>query len=163
MENMRGSVEMKVAERNFFTNCPKRTKEDELQTHRGKTDVIAPEVWFGLTGCSCPDHAPQYFACHCPSGYPQDEGLDTLQKQIARVYNELGRYTDTKLSKWNTMRMERQLKTGPKNPTDVHNVNATGVPESEVPPPPTPDISAFHGNIERSLERMVNAALSKDG
>ena len=61
------------------------------------------------------------------------------------------------------MRLERQLKIGPKNPTGVHNVNATGVPDSEVPPPPTPDMSAFQANIGRSLERMVNAALSKDG
>ena len=55
--------------------------------------------------------------------------LDTLNKQIAWVYSELGRYTDTKLSRWNTMRLEKQLKSGPKNATGIHNVNAEGATE----------------------------------
>ena len=36
MENMGGSIEMKVAERNFFINVPQCTKEDQLQTHLGQ-------------------------------------------------------------------------------------------------------------------------------
>ena len=89
--------------------------------------------------------------------------LDTLQKQIAWVYIELGRYTNTKLSEWSTMRLEKQLKTGPKNATGLHNVNATGLPDSEMPLSPTPDMSTLQSNIQRSLERIVNGAFSNDG
>ena len=61
------------------------------------------------------------------------------------------------------MPLEKQLKNKPKNATGAHNVDATGMPESEALPPPTPDMATFQANIERSLERMVNAAFSKAG
>ncbi len=65
--------------------------------------------------------------------------LDTLQKQIAWVYSELGRYTDTKLSKWKTTRLEKQLKTGPKNATGVNQLKAEGLPDSEASSSTGPD------------------------
>ena len=88
----------------------------------------------------------------------KNRDLDTLQKQKKWVYNEWGRYTVTKLSKWNTMRLEKQLKTGPKNATGVHNVNVD-TPESGVVQPPTPEMSS----LQAQLERMVKAAFSKAG
>ena len=56
--------------------------------------------------------------------------LVTLQQQVAWVYGELGRYTDSKLSKWNTRRLEQQLKIGPKNATGVNASGAEATSES---------------------------------
>ena len=121
--------------------------------------------------CSCPlnygsylpeDHKRFMFhntlPVNCLADIRKNRNLDTLQKQRIWVYNELGRYADTKLSTRNTMRLEKQLKTGPKNEAGVHNVNVD-TPESGVVPPPSPDMST----LQAQLERMVNAAVSKAG
>ena len=163
MENMGGSVEMKVAERNCFIHFPQCAKEDELQTHLGQWIQLHQKY-----GSDLPDaHVQIMFHNTLPATVLADirknRELDTLQKQITWVYSELGRYTDTKLSKWNTMRLERQLKTGPKNATGVHQVRAEGLPDSEVSSSSGPDLETLQASLELSMQRMVNAAFSKDG
>ena len=163
MENMAGSVEMKVAERICFINFPQCAKEDELQTHLGQWIQLHQKY-----GSDLPDaHVQIMFHNTLPATVLADirknRELDTLQKQITWVYSELGRYTDTKLSKWNTMRLERQLKTGPKNATGVHQVRAEGLPDSEVLSSSGPDLDTLQASLEQSMQRMVNAAFSKDG
>ena len=88
--------------------------------------------------------------------------LDTLQKQIIWVYSELGRYTDTKLSKWNTMRLEKQLKTGPKNATGVNQLRAEGLPDSEASSSTGPDLETRQASLDLSMQCMVNADFSDD-
>ena len=61
------------------------------------------------------------------------------------------------------MRLERQLKTGPKNATGVHQVRAEGLPDSEVSSSSGPDFETMQASLELSMQRMVNAAFSKDG
>ena len=163
MENMGGSVEMKVAERNFFINFPQCTKEDELQTHLGQWMQLHQKY-----GSDLPDaHVQIMFHNTLPANVLADlrkmRELDTLQKQITWVYSELGRYTDTKLSKWNTMRLEKQLKAGPKNATGVNQLRAEGLPDSEVSSSTGPDLEVLQASLELSMQRMVNAAFSKDG
>ena len=127
-ENMGGSIEMKVAERNFFISFPACPKQDELQNHLGQWLQLRQKYGHDLPE----DHLKLMFHNILPvnglADIRKQRDLDTLNKQIAWVYNELGRYTDTKLSRWNTMRLEKQLKSGPKNATGIHNVNAEDTP-----------------------------------
>ena len=55
------------------------------------------------------------------------------------------------------MRLERQLKTGAKNATGIHNVNVDEPLKSRFPPPPTPDMST----LQAQIESMANGAFPK--
>ena len=162
MENHGGSVEMKVHERNFFIHFPKCAREDEIQTHLGQWCQLRQKFGNDLPE----EHVLLMFHNTLPDSVlaevRKQRDLVTLNQQVAWVYGELGRYTDSKLSKWNTRRLEQQLKTGPKNATGVNALSAE-VGERHgsecVEPPPMPDMASMQAN----LERMVAAAFSKAG
>ena len=159
MENHGGSVEMKVSERNFFINFPKCAREDELQTHLGQWCQLRQKYGGDLPE----EHVQLMFHNTLPDSVlaevRKQRELVTLQQQVAWVYGELGRYTDSKLSKWNTRRLEQQLKVGPKNATGVNALSAEATPESADSSPPIADMASMQAN----LERMVAAAFTKAG
>ena len=83
MENMGGSVEMKVAERSCFINFPQCAKEDELQTRLGQWIQLHQKY-----GSDLPDaHVQIMFHNTLPANVLADvrknRDLDTLQIQIA--------------------------------------------------------------------------------
>lgn len=87
--------------------------------------------------------------------------LDAL---IAWVFSEIYERTDNKLSKWNLSKLHKQFKPQTRNNTGVSALSAAGGDEADlVCSPCGPDMAAFAANMERSMESMVNAALSRNG
>ena len=90
-----------------------------------------------------------------------------LQRQIDYVYAEIGTLIDSKLSKWNISKLQQQLKSkstgvsavgASNNEPAGHISQGDNARDSDAPPPPIPDLASLSANIER----MVNAAVSRD-
>ena len=59
----------------------------------------------------------------------------------------------------------KQLKPQTRNSTGIKAVGTTDESgtDERTPPPPVPDMAAFTATMERSLEKMVNAAMARTG
>ena len=157
VENMGGSIEMTVNERTFFINFPKCLKDEDLQAHVGQWATLHKQF-----GDQLPEeHVKRMFQNILPEHVVEQirkrPDLDTLPKQICWVQSELGRFNDSRLSKWNMSKLVQQLKGAPKNATSVSQVGVEHTSD-EPSPPPVPDLA----NLQANIERMVAAALSKD-
>ena len=154
LQHCGGSTELKVTERGFFIAYPKCSQPEDLQQHLGQ--------WVQLKlkyGSNLPeDHLIQMFHNILPDDVVSDlkqqrDIKDNLQRQIAHVYAEMGRFTDGKLSKWNLSKLKQNLKSKTKGTTGIHAVGT----DQDCPPPPIPDAASLNANIER----MVNAAFTR--
>ena len=154
LEFMGGSTEMSVNERNCFINFPKCTKDDELQNHLSSWNKLRLAYGEGLPD----EHLKIMFRNILPDHVLSElkkQNIDIAIKEYNWVMGELGRFNDTRLSKWNMSKLVQQLK--PKNSTSVNQVGADDHSTVEPPAPPVPDMSSFQAN----LERMVAAAFEK--
>ena len=167
LEYMGGSIEMQKSERAYFINFPKCQKDEDLQGHLQEWQQLRIKYGAGLPE----DHLIQMFQDILPEHVSKDvrdrRELVTLTAQINWVNSELSRYDDSRLSKWNMMKLQHQLKPRDlKMPTSVNqvmagdgrnsNVDATSMP-AEASPPPNPST----GDLQANLERMIAAAVSK--
>ena len=159
LEFMGGSVEMNVTERGFFIDYPTCSKDEDLQNH-------ITYYWNRLKlqyGQGLPDdHLKHMFRNILPEHVKAElkkQNLDSLDKEYNWVHNELGRFNDHRLSKWNIEKLTEQIRT--RNPVRAHHVGAEQVAapaKDDVPAPPVPDMSSMQANIER----MVAAAISRN-
>ena len=158
---------MQKSERAYFINFPKRQKDEDLQGHLQQWQQLRIKYGAGLPE----DHLIQMFQDILPDHVSKDvrdrRELVTLTAQLNWVNSELSRYNDSRLSKWNMMKLQHQLKPRDlKMPTSVNqvmaedgrnsNVDATSMPAG-VTQPPIPSA----GDMQANLERMIAAAVSK--
>ena len=165
VEYMGGSIEMQKCERAYFINFPKCAKDEELQGHLQQWQQLRIKYGAGLPE----EHLIQMFQDVLPdhvSKEIQDKPeLFSLTSQLNWVNAELARFNDSRLSKWNMMKLAHQLK--PKDmkiPTTINPVMAEDDRTSrsepalaEAPPPPVPNAADMQAN----LERMIAAAVTK--
>ena len=156
LEFMGGSTEMSHNERNFFVNFPKCTKDEDLQTHLSTWSKLRLAYGGGIPD----EHMKIMFRNTLPDHVLEElkkQHLDVTQKEYNWVMGELGRFNDSRLSKWNMTKLVQQLK--PKGSSSINQIGAVEPSTSEPPPPPpVPDWSS----IEANMARMIAAAFEKN-
>ena len=164
-ENVGGSAQLANLERGYFIafpNCPNIT---ELEPHLKQWVQLKNKYGMGLPE----DHLIGMLWSVIPESMKEEikkqkDLIGRLEAQINWVFGEIAERTDNKLSKWNLLKLQTQLKSKPRNTTGVSAVNVAGDGESAaVPSPPIPDMAAFAANMERHIEKSINAALTRTG
>ena len=153
-----GSNEMKKNERSYFINFPKCVRDEDLHAHLQQWNTLRAQYGNGLPE----DHLEVMFHDILPEAVSKEvrnqRDLVTLGQKISWVNGELTRLNDSRLSKWNMLKLTQQLKGTPKIP-----VNPLMTENSEtsdpVPPPPVADMASF----QATMERMIAAAMNQRG
>ncbi len=162
-ENVGGSTQLANLERGHFIAFPNCPNIGELEPHLKQWiqlknrygHGLPEEHLIGMLWSIIPEHMKEEIK-------KQRDLVGQLDAQINWVFGEIAERTDNKLSKWNLSKLQRQLKSQPKNTTGIHAIG-TNNDENAVQPPPVPDMATFTSTMERTLEKMVNAALTRTG
>ena len=159
-ENVGGSAQLANLERGHFIAFPNCPNLADLEPHLKQWIELKNKYGVGLPD----DHLIGMFWSVIPEGMKEDvkkqkDLVGKLEGQINWVFGEIAERTDSKLSKWNLSKLQKQLKPQTKNSTGIHAVGATG--DAPTQSPPVPDMATFAATVERSLEKMVNAAISR--
>ena len=165
-ENVGGSTQLANLERGHFIAFPRCDNLAHLEPHL--------KQWIQLKnkfGRELPeDHLIGMFGQVIPEALKEEiknqrHLTGNLPAQISWVFTEIAERTDDKLSRWNLAKLQGQLKPQTRNTTGIHNVNANGQDEASAAaaPPPVPDMATFTATMERSMEKMVAAAMTRTG
>ena len=162
-ENVGGSTQLANLERGHFIAFPNCSNIAELEPHLKQWTQLKHKYGHGLPE----EHLIGMLWSIIPEGMKEEikkqrELAGNLDGQISWVFSEIAERTDNKLSKWNLSKLQRQLKTQPRNTTGIHAVG-TNDEDNIAPPPPAPDMATFTATMERNLEKMVNAAIARTG
>ena len=154
-ENIGGSTQLANLERGHFIGFPNCSDLGQLEAHLKQWVMLK-----GKYGAHLPDdHLIGMLWTIIPDAIRDDikkqrHLTGRLNDQIAWIYAEINERTDNKLSKWNLSQLQHQLK--------FHNKNSTGI-SAAIPEPPTPDLATFTATMERTCEKMINAAMTRTG
>ena len=164
-ENVGGSTQLANLERGYFIAFPNCSNIVELEPHLKQWTQLKNKYGTGLPQ----DHLIGMLWSIIPESMKEEikkqkDLSGKLDAQVAWIFSEIAERTDNKLSRWNLSKLQKQLKTQPRNTTGVNLVGATGECEDgAIPAPPMPDMATFAATMERHIEKSINAAFTRTG
>ena len=162
-ENVGGSTQLANLERGYFIAFPNCPAIGELEPHLKQWTQLKNKYGMGLPE----DHLIGMLWSVIPESMKEEikkqkDLTGRLDAQINWVFSEIAERTDNKLSKWNLMKLQKQLKTQPRNTTGVSAVGVVSEDDG-IPAPPIPDMATFAATMERHIEKTINAAFTRTG
>ena len=156
VENEGGAEQVIVGGMNNFHTFPRCDRPENLQTYIGYWQQTRMQYGQGL-----PDgHLRTMFLNILPPAIEKEvrenKTLDTLQKCINHVLQDLGRYNDSKVAKLHSQRLRHMLSHGHKNP-----VMAIGVDEPDETPSCAQTAEQVPSDLSAKLDGLIAALTNR--